>query len=236
MSADNVVKLSPTATGATPRGWHGMTARPHRRYRPDDYAAWNEIGNDADACLVDTVRDSPAWLGDIKSGTWVISINGMGFDAFERSSPAVGAVIEVRAFAAGLGSFSRRIVLIAPPEKDHSSGPRQRNRAPPAWKRERPVLPGKPVFKDARPCYLELAARHPFVRRHVWLLTTLLKMHWHRGITPRHTTIAKAAGCSTTAVKRSQACCQHFGFLKVTSGKRLHRHNRYEVTWPVGSE
>jgi hypothetical protein len=68
----------------------------------------------------------------------------------------------------------------------------------------------------------------------VWLLTALLKMEWHRGITPRHNTIAKAAGCSKSAVKRSQSCCQHFGFLRVISGKRSHKHNTYEVCWPAG--
>jgi hypothetical protein len=225
-------EVVPFPATASARGWHGMMARNQKRYCPDDWKTWGELGGDAR--LVDSARGSPAWLGDLCRGVWILSINGMEFDAFERLPAAVGDVVEVRAFSAGLGSFGRKLVLVHPPPKILAT-PRQRSRVPPAWTREQPVLPGKQVFKDSRAPYLELAAKHPFVRRHVWLLTRLLKMHWHRGITPRHRTIADAAGCSTAAVKRSQACCQHFGFLRVTSGKRSHRHNTYEVTWPVGS-
>jgi hypothetical protein len=98
------------------------------------------------------------------------------------------------------------------------------------------VLPGKQVFKDERARYLELAAQHPYVRSHTWFLALLLKMHWHRGIIPRHATIAKAASVSVSTVKLSQACCQHYGFVRVISGKRSHRHNVYEVCWPAASE
>jgi hypothetical protein len=231
MSADNVVEL-PTSAGPSRRGWHGMMARHQRRYRRDDWQIWSQLGDDAR--LVDTARDSPAWHSDLRSDVWVITIDGIGFDAFERSPAAVGDVVEVLAFSRGLGSFSRKLALAERPVRS-SATPRERSRVPPAWTHEQPALPGKQVFKDTRAAYLEFAAQHPYVRRHVWLLTTLLKMHWHRGITPRHLTIAKAAGCSVAAVKRSQACCRHFGFLRVTSGKRSHKHNTYEVTWPIGS-
>jgi hypothetical protein len=214
------------------RGWHGMTARSQKRYSSDDWKTWGSLAIDQ-ARLVDGVPGSPAWLGDIRRGVWILSINAMGFDAFEQLPAVVGDVVEVQAFSPGLGSFSRKLILVGQPRT--ASPSRQRSRVPPAWTREQPVLPGKQVYKDSRPRYLEFAAKHPFVRRHVWLLTTLLKMHWHRGITPRHSTIAKAAGCSTMAVKRSQACCRHFGFLRVISGKRSHRHNSYEITWPAGS-
>jgi hypothetical protein len=223
-------EVVPFPVTAKVRGWHGMTARNQKRYSVDDWKTWGELGDDAR--LVDSTHGSPAWLGDLRLGVWILSINGIGFEAFERLPAAVGDVIEVQAFAVGLGSFGRKLVLVPPPAK---TAPRQRSRVPPAWTREQSVLPGKRVFKDSRPAYLELAAKHPFVRRHVWMLTRLLKLDWHRGITPRHKTIAKAAECSTAAVKRSQACCRHFGFLRVTSGKRTHHHNTYEVTWPVGS-
>jgi hypothetical protein len=225
-------EVVPFPATASARGWHGMTARSQRRYCPDDWRVWSDLGDDAR--LVDTARDSPAWRGDIRGDTWVVTINGMGFDAFERSAAAVGDVAEVRAFARGLGSFTRKLTLVEPPVRP--AMPRQRNRAPPAWRAERPVLPGKQVFKDKRPRYLEYASEHPHARRHAWFLALLLKMHWHRGICPRHDTIAKAAGVSTSTVKLSQACCQHFGFVRVTSGKRSHRHNTYEVCWPAGSE
>jgi hypothetical protein len=211
-----------------------MRPRPQRRYSTADWRIWSELGDEAR--LVDIVRGSPAWLGDLRDGTWIISIDGAGFEAFEGAGGgAVGDVIEVRAFADGLGSFVRRLALAEIASKA-TAAPRRRNREPPAWMGERPVLPGKQVFKDKRARYLEFASQHRHVRRHAWFLARLLKMHWHRGIIPRHETIAKAAGVSTSTVKLSQACCQHFGFVRVISGKRSHRHNTYEVCWPAGSE
>jgi hypothetical protein len=231
MIANNVIKLPEPASA--PRGWHGMRARPQRRYSAADWKAWSELGDEAR--LVEVIRGSPAWLNDLREGTWVASINGVAFEEFERSSAAVGDVVEVRAFADGLGSFTRRLVLVEQPIKG-SVGRKTPSRTAPAWTHERPVLPGKQVFKDTRAKYLEYAAQHPHVRRHSWLLARLLKMHWHRGIIPRHATIAKTAGVSISTVRLAQACCCHFGFLRVLSGKRVHRNNTYEVCWPAGRE
>ena len=230
MDNDKAVELA--KLGSSPGGYHGMKACNQKRYRPEDWAIWGKLGDNAR--LVDVVPNSPAWLGDMRSGVWVLSINEMPFEVFEKSFTAVGAVADVEAFCPKLGTFRRRLVLTEPPAKT-STAIRQKKRRRPKWADERPVLPGKQVFKDSRPRYLEFAANHPFVRRHVWLLTSLLRMQWHRGIIPRHITVANAAGCSISAVKRSQACCQHFGFLRVISGKRAHRHNTYEVCWPADS-
>jgi hypothetical protein len=123
-------------------------------------------------------------------------------------------------------------VLVQRPAK-RSADQKAQRRAAPAWSRQRPVLPGKQVFKDTRAKYLEFAAQHPHVRRHSWLLARLLKMQC---IIPRHSTIAKAAGVSPSTVKLAQACCCHFGFVRVLSGKRAHKHNTYEVCWPAGTE
>jgi hypothetical protein len=214
-------------------GWHGIKARHQKRYTPQDWRLWADLKED-DARLADSTRGSPAWLSDLQTGFWVLSINGKPLEAFERFAAAVGDCIEVRAFSPQLGSFSRRIVLVEQPAS-MPLVPRGRKRTAPAWTRERPVLSGKCVSRKMRPAYLEFAAAHPFVRRHVWLLARLLKMEWRRGIIARHKTIAEAAGCSLSSVKLSQAVCQHFGFLRVRSGKRSHKHNSYEVCWPAGS-
>jgi len=221
----------PGVSLAPARGWHGMIARPLRRYSPDDWKTWGDLG---EARLVDSARGSPAWLVDICRGIWILSINGVGFEAFERSPAAIGTLVEIHAFAPCLGSFSRTLILVEQPAK--GAAPRQKKRAPPAWTRERPVLPRKQVFKEKRARYSVFAAQHPHVRHHAWFLTLLLKMQWRRGIIPRHETIGKAAGVSTSTVKLAQACCRHFGFVRVISGKRSHRHNTYEVCWPAGSD
>jgi hypothetical protein len=166
MSIDNNVIKLPTCSGPAPRGWAGMKARNQKRYSPAEWAIWGKLGDDAR--LVDTVRGSPAWLGDLHSGTWVLSINGMPFDEFEQSFSAIGEIADVQAFCPGMGTFKLRLVLVERPTKGPVA-PRQRNRAPPAWTSEPPVPPGNQVLRGDRPRYLEFAARHPFVRRHVWL-------------------------------------------------------------------
>jgi hypothetical protein len=52
----NIVKLREPQS--PPEAWHGMTARPHRRYRPRDWETWGELGESAR--LVDVERRSPA--------------------------------------------------------------------------------------------------------------------------------------------------------------------------------
>jgi hypothetical protein len=209
-------------------GWHGMRKRDQAAYRPEDWQIWAALGID-DARLIDVAPGSPAWLADLRDGAWITAINDMPFDGFING--AVGQIIEVRAQLPGVGPVIRKLVLVAPPEKK-SKAPRQQTREP-AWKLEPPVLPGKRVFKDSRPALLEFAARHPHVKRHVWLLLHLLQREWRKGIIVKHKTIAEAVKCHVSRVKRAQSCCQHFGFLRVNSGKRTRQHNSYEVCWPA---
>jgi hypothetical protein len=182
---------------------------------------------------VDSAPGSPAWLNGLQTGFWIRSINDRPFDDFERSGGGVGDVVILRAEVPGIGPVIRSLTLSAEPSKARS--PRQKiaaKRQSPAWKREAPVLAGKRVFKDARPALLEFAAAHPHVKRHIWLLVHLLKREWRKGIIVKHETIAKAVGCHVSRVKRAQSCCEHFGFLRVISGKRSRKYNTYEVCWP----
>jgi hypothetical protein len=226
-----VIQLRPAAV----RGWHGIKKRPEP-WTAEQYETWAALG---DECyLVDSAPDSPAWLNGLQNSFWVRSINDQSFDTFERSGGRVGDVVIVRAEVPGIGPVIRSLTLSAEPRKKVRS-PRQNaeaNHQAPQWKREPPVLAGKRVFKESRPAFLEFAARHPHVRRHAWLLTELLKHEWRIGIKIRHRKIAEAVGCHPSTVKRAQTCCQHFGFLRVISGKAKHRSNSFEVCWPAGSE
>jgi hypothetical protein len=103
-----VIPLRPIAAPAA--GWHGMKARHQKRYTPEDWRVWADLKHD-DARLADSTRGSPAWLSDLQMGFWVLAINGMSLEAYERSPVAVGDCIEVRAFSPQLGSFHRRIAL-----------------------------------------------------------------------------------------------------------------------------
>ena len=119
------------------------------------------------------------------------SIDGISLDDFEICGGAVGRVVEVCAYIKGLGTRTYKFALVEKPSD-------RAKKAPPTWKGERPVPPGENVSRRDRLRYLEFAARHPYVRRHVWLLSELLKREWYREIIPRHATIAAATGCSMT--------------------------------------
>jgi hypothetical protein len=226
-----IVPLHPAAPA---RGWHGIKKRPEP-WTAEQYETWSALGGDC--YLVDSAPGSPAWLNGLQTAFWIRSINDQSFDDFERSRGRVGDVVIVRADVPGIGPVIRSLTLSAEPQKQ-ARAPRQNTEAKrrsPQWKSEPPVLPGKRVFKDSRPAYLEFAARHPYIRRHVWLLAELLKREWRKGIIVRHKTVAEAAKCSPRTVKRAQAICAHFGFLSVESGKRAHRHNTFSVCWPSGA-
>jgi hypothetical protein len=228
-----VIPLRPDAPTPAARGWHGMQARDQASYRPEDWRVWGALGND-DARLIDVTPGSPAWLADLRDGAWITAINGQPFEDF--SGGLAGQIIEVRALLAGIGPVVRQLVLAAPPARAKKPVRQAEQKRQPAWKLLDPVPPGKRVYKDTRARYLEYASRHPFARKHVWFLTELLKRDWKRGIIPRHKTIAEAVGCSVSTVKRAQTCCEYFGFVRVASGQRSHRHNTYEVCWPDGSD
>lgn len=210
-----------------PPGWHGLTARPQGKYRPEDWAKWdaNWASFGDGACLVDVANGSPASRNDLRSGAWVISINGRSLREFEHSGGGVvGQVIEVMAFIDGFGIFPRKFALTEKPTKKSRR---------PAWKDTVPVPPGERAPREKRYAWLELARAHPQVRRHVWFLETLvLKFEGRKGIFPKHETITLTNKCSRSAVQRAQACCQHFGFIRINSGKHFGRANTYEPTFP----
>jgi hypothetical protein len=230
-ASSTVIPLRQTSP---PRGWHGIKKRPEP-WTAQEYETWSALGGEC--YLVDSAPGSPAWLNGLQSGFWIRSINDQPFDDFDRSGGRIGDVVIVRAEVPGIGAVLKALTLGAQPLKRVQSERQKADtkRSAPKWKSEPPVLPGKRVYKDSRARYLEYAARHPLVRKHVWFLTELLKRDWKRGIIPRHATIAKAVGCSIATVQRSQACCQHFGFVNVISGQHAHRHNTFEVCWPAGS-
>lgn len=217
------------------RGWHGIRKRPEP-WTAAEYETWSALGGDC--YLADSSPGSPAWLNGLQTGFWIRSINDQLFDDFEKSEGRIGDVVIVRADVPGIGPVIRSLTLSAEPQKQARPARQKADskRQSPQWVRKPPVLAGRRVFKNTRPAYLELAARHPDVRRHAWLLTELLKREYRIGIQIRHKKIAEAVGCHPTTVKRAQACCQHFGFLRVLSGKSKHRSNSFEICWPAGSE
>jgi hypothetical protein len=168
---------------------------------------------------------SPAWKAGLRSDDFVTTINDQEFYAFHAKMPPTGTQFRIVAYRRTVG-IMRTFGILAP------ATPRQLKRRP-AWSREPSVLAGRPVLKSDRPKYWKLVSRQPFVRRYQWYLTTLIEIDWGRGLFPKHGTIAVKANANMRAVRRAQACCAHFGFVRVTSGKLKHKSNYYDVCWPA---
>jgi hypothetical protein len=168
---------------------------------------------------------SPAWKAGLRSDDFVTTINDQEFQAFHAKMPPAGTQFRIVAYRRSVG-IMRTFGVLEP------ATPRKPKRKP-AWTRERSVLAGKPVLKPDRPKYWKLVSRHPFVRRYQWYLTTLVEMDWGRGLYAKHETIAAKANTNKWAVRRAQACCANFGFVRVTSGKRKHKSNYCDVCWPA---
>jgi len=221
----DVLQFVPAAP-APVRGWHGMKLLEQNRYRQADWQVWAALDKQGySARRVVVARGSPAWHADLQSGTWILSINGLDFESFDKTGAAAGTSIEVRASFPGLGIFNRNLVLIEQPKK----------KSPPAWTREKRVAPGRQVGKKEQLTYLEEATGHSIVRRHVWFLKKLLKHRGPKGFIMYQATIARTVGCSLSPVKLSTRCCAHFGFIRVVSGKRKHSYNLIEICWPANS-
>jgi hypothetical protein len=213
-----VVPFSAATAAGPPPGYLGLT----RRTIEIDRTAVEQYG----PCVIVAAR-SPAWKSGLRSHDFVTTINDQTFEAFHATMPAAGIQFRIVAYRRHTGVI-RTFGVLAP------ATPRQPKYRPP-WSREPSVLSGKPVLKPDRPKYWKLVSRHPFVRKYQWYLTTLIEIDWGRGLYPKHETIAAKANTNKWAVQRAQACCSHFGFVRVTSGKTKHKSNYYDVCWPAGT-
>jgi hypothetical protein len=107
----------------------------------------------------------------------------------------------------------------------------------PSWRQLPPVLPSAQVDRDERPAYLGFAGKHLNLKPiDVRLLIVLLEHDWHKGIIPKHATLAAEMRCSIATIRRSIERTRYFGFLHVISGKARHTSNEYSVRWPAGHQ
>ncbi len=213
-----VIPLRPTAAPSAPPGYLGLT----QRTIEVDSIYLGQHG----PCVIVASR-SPAWKAGLRSDDFVTTINDETFSAFHANMPPVSVQFRIVAYRRGIGVIRTFGIL--------ASATGQPKRRPP-WARERSVLAGRPVLKPDRPKYWKAVSRHPFVRRYQWYLTTLVEMDWGRGLYPKHETIATKANTNKWAVRRAQACCAHFGFVRVTSGKSKHKSNYCDVCWPADTQ
>jgi hypothetical protein len=160
-------------------------------------------------CVVVTPR-SPASRAGLKTGDFVKSINDKDYAAFHAEMPPTGSPFQIVFFRRGLGEC--RVL-------GKMGSPATPARVP-AWRRLPAVLPGRRLHRDNRLEYHGFVARHPHLTAvETRLLTLLIEHDWHKGIVPKHATLASEMGCSIRTVKRSLCRCKHFGLLDWVSGK-----------------
>jgi hypothetical protein len=117
------------ATPAPPRGWHGMTARRQTRYLPEDWKVWGALGA-GEFVIVDVADYSPAWSAGLRSGSWIIEIDGKSFEDFEQFGAAVGAALVAKAFHSVRGAVDAVVTLAARPKVKRAPRAASRARVP----------------------------------------------------------------------------------------------------------
>jgi DNA-binding MarR family transcriptional regulator len=207
-----------------------MVPRSVRLYLKPDWLVWGELGGDV--VLVDVATGSPAWLAEIRNGTWVELMNEMTFRAFEATKPRVGTLVAVKAFRIGLGHMRTTLTLAERPKVRRP--PRTACRA-----RVARVECGRLITRDDRPKWLtELAEKVQLSQ----VARTIGSFLCNRaindvGFTDRWSidAIAKRIGASRSTVHRGIDELSRAGLIRVQSGRRSRRNNQYVLTWPQTS-
>jgi hypothetical protein len=166
---------------------------------------------------------SPAWKAGLRSKDFIVSINGMTYDAFHSALPAAGTNVVIVAWRKGLGKFivhGQLGKLPKPPAESLLATPSK--------------SPGRPVTRRERPLFMQgYISKHPdLMALDTRFLSLLLNHEGPKGIIPKRKTLASTLRCSLSTIDRSKRRCKSAGVLRVESGKFSRRSNTYFVTWP----
>jgi Helix-turn-helix domain len=203
-----------------------MKLRDQKRYKQDDWKVRSQFGEQVGdaARLVDVVVGSPAWRAGFHTGTWVLLMNEMAFDLFERSGAVVGAVVNVKAYIPGVGHVSRNLILGDLPKAGRPCKPASQN-----------VPCGQRVEKRDRPKWLMRVTESRQGTAAIAVATRLATKHARANAEafPSVRTLSKDLVISESSVKRALDKLHAAGFVDVRSGRKIGRSNLYTLTWPA---
>jgi PDZ domain len=184
-----------------------------------DWKAVHEHG----PCVIVEPR-SPAWKAGLRSGDFIVSINGVTYEAFHSILSAAGTAFTIIAWRNRVGKLTAIGRLGTKPK----SSPECPSSVP-------ATLAGKPVTKKERPLFVQgFISDHPDLEAiDTRLLSRLLNYEGPKGIIPKRETLARDLCCSLSTIDRSLRRCKRGGVLRVASGKSRGKWNTYFVTWPL---
>jgi membrane-associated protease RseP (regulator of RpoE activity) len=199
------------------------------RHTQQDWVVYQELGA-GELALVNVAEYSPAWYAKLRNGTWITEIDGKSFDDFEKVGAPVGTAVVVKGFHAKRGHFETSIALGEKPKVKRSPRSASRARVPHAES-------GRVIARIERPKWLTALATAKYLSPIARALGSFLcnRAINNHGFTDRwsYQTLAEALGVSRATIQRAIAELRQAGFLKVQSGAKARRVNRYGVTWPV---
>ena len=204
-----------TPTPASTLGYLGLT----QRTIEVDWKSVVEHG----PCVIVAPR-SPARKAGLKSGDFVVSINGMTYDNFHSALPAAGTMFRIVVWRERVGELTALGCLGTIPKP------------PPESSSASPTKPsGRQVTRKERPLFMQgFISSHPDLKAlDTRLLSLLLNHEGAKGIYPKRMTLARSLRCSLSTLDRSVRRCIRAGVLVVESGKSRRKSNSYFVTWPL---
>jgi hypothetical protein len=171
---------------------------------------------------------SPAWCGGLRTGDYIVSIDGKSFEAFHDGLPPPGTPLRIEFFRARFGVNAVFVKM--------ANLPKPANTRHPALRRAPPAIAGSRVERSERPEFVQrFIPRHPGLKHSdVKLLMTLLEAEGPKGIVIRASVLASQMNCSLRTVWRAIAQCRYFGVVRVASGKTRRHADSFEVCWPCG--
>jgi hypothetical protein len=168
---------------------------------------------------------SPVAKAGVRSGDYIISINGVTFDEFQKAIPPAGTRFEVVAWRKGRGEIRVSGTLAEVPK----DGAEQ-------WQSPG-IESGKLVAKTERPVFIGFITGHLGLDPiDVRLLLLIIDLDWGDGTIQSRSALANRLGRSVRTVDRATLRCRQAGVLRVKSGKARCEANAYFVTWPANHE